>query len=152
MSNDNNKTKKEFKRQNAHKHDRVDESWRKPRGKHSPMRQKRKHAPKMPNVGFRAPKDARGLHPSGLDEVLVHNTDDLEKLDAAEHAVRIGSSVGGRKREQIAEKAEEQGLHLLNYSESQEEPDDTEDIDDTDADTDEAADETDVQNTDDGEA
>lgn len=108
--------KKKFKRQNSHKHKRVPSSWRKPRGKHSPMRRKEAHAPKMPNKGFRSPKDTRGLHPSGLEEVLVHNTDDLEELDGDEHAIRIGSSVGGRKRAVIAEKAEEMDLKLLNYS------------------------------------
>lgn len=108
--------KKEFKRQNSHKHNRVPESWRKPRGKHSPMRRKEGHAPKMPNKGFRSPTDTRGLHPSGLEEVRVHNADDLDGLDSEEHAVRIGSSVGGRKRAVIAEKAEEMDLKLLNYS------------------------------------
>lgn len=108
--------KKKFKRQNSHKHKRVPSSWRKPRGKHSPMRRKEGHAPKMPNKGFRSPEDERGLHPSGYEEVLVHNVDDLEDVDAATQAVRIGTKVGGRKREMIAETAQEMDLKLLNYS------------------------------------
>lgn len=114
MSDDNEKN--EFKRQNSHKHGRVSKSWRKPRGKHSPMRRKEGHAPKMPNKGFRSPKDVRGLHPSGLEEVLVHNPDDLDELDNEEYAIRIASGVGGRKRAVIAEKADEMDLKLLNYS------------------------------------
>ncbi len=127
MSNDSKKKKKEFKRQNSHKMKRVPESWRKPRGIHSPMRQKRKHAPKMPNIGFRSPKEVRGRHPSGLEEVLVHTPSELDGLDAEEHAVRIGTSVGGRKREQIADKADDLDLTVLNYTnvEAAEEPEDT---------------------------
>lgn len=108
--------KKEFKRQNSHKFSRVGESWRRPRGKHSPMRKKEAHAPKMPGKGFRTPKDIRGLHPSGYEEVLVHNPDNLDDVDAETQAVRIASSVGGRKRAAIAEKADESDLKLLNYS------------------------------------
>lgn len=108
------KKKRKFKRQNSHKIKRVPESWRKPRGKHSPMRRKEGHAPKMPNKGFRSPKDVRGLHPSGYEEVLVHNPAELEDIDEETQAVRIGSSVGKRKRAVIAEKADEKGLKLLN--------------------------------------
>lgn len=122
--------KKKFKRQNSHKHKRVSESWRKPRGKHSPMRRKEAHAPKMPNKGFRSPADERGLHPSGLEEVLVHNPDDLEGLDSEEQAVRIGTSVGGRKRAAIAEKADELDLKLLNYS--PDEMDESDDVEEND--------------------
>lgn len=137
--------KKKFKRQNSHKMKRVPESWRKPRGIHSPMRQKRKHAPKMPNVGFRSPEETRGLHPSGLEDVLVHNTDDLEELDAEEHAVRIATGVGGRKREQIADRAEERGLTVLNYQEqAEDEAEDAEAAEETDT----ATDDSDVQNND----
>lgn len=122
-------SKKKFKRQNSHKHKRVSESWRKPRGKHSPMRRKEAHAPKMPNKGFRSPKEERGLHPSGLEEVLVHNPSDLEDVDGETQAVRIGTSVGGRKRAAIAEKADDLDLKLLNYAAEEDEADDVEEDD-----------------------
>lgn len=124
MSNDD----KEFKRQNSHKFKRVPDSWRRPRGKHSNIRLKKKYAPKMPSVGYRAPESIRGLHPSGYEDVLVHTPADLDELDSAEHAVRIASSVGGRKRAAIAEKARDMGLKLLNYAEEE----DTSDSDDAD--------------------
>lgn len=110
--------KKRFRRQNAHKHKRVSESWRKPRGKHSPMRRKEGHAPKMPNKGFRSPKNERGLHPSGLKAVLVHTPAEVEELDLDPelHAVRIGAGVGARKRERIVEAAHERDLKVLNHS------------------------------------
>lgn len=105
----------EFKRQNSHKHKRVPSSWRRPRGTHSPQRLKQKHAAKLPGIGFRTPKDERGLHPSGYEEVLVHTPAEIEQLDPETQAARIGGSVGGRKREQIAEAAVEHDIHVLNH-------------------------------------
>lgn len=91
-----------------------DHSWRRPKGTHSKQREGRKHAPARVKVGYRGPKQARGLHPSGFEDVLVHNTDDLEDLDPDTQAARIGSSVGGRKREMILEEAQDKGIHVLN--------------------------------------
>lgn len=105
---------KKFKRQNSHKHKRVPSSWRRPRGKHSPMRKKEKHRAKMPNTGFRTRAEVRGLHPSGYEEVRVHRPDDLDGVDPETEAVRIGGSVGGRKREAILEAADKNDIHVLN--------------------------------------
>ncbi len=104
----------DFRRQGSHKKKGVPSSWRKPRGIHSPARKNEKHAANLPNVGYRTPVADRGLHPSGFEEVLVHNSSELEELDPETQAARVGSSVGGRKREEIAEKAEELGVKLLN--------------------------------------
>lgn len=108
------KDDKEFTRQNSHKFNRLDESWRKPRGKHSNIRLKKKYAKDMPNPGYRKPKEKRGLHPSGYKEVLVHNPDDLDKVAPEEEAARIGSTVGRRKRDAILEKADELDIKVLN--------------------------------------
>jgi large subunit ribosomal protein L32e len=56
----------------------------------------------------------RGLHPSGFEEVRVHNVDDLEGVDGDTQAVRIGSTVGARKRERIEEEAEDREIRVLN--------------------------------------
>ena len=108
---------KDFKRQETHKRDRVKSSWRKPIGHHSNARLKKKSAQKMPKAGFRTPKEDRGKHPSGYEEVMVHNTDDLEEVDPEVEAARIGSTVGGRKREQIIEKADDLEVKVLNRGE-----------------------------------
>ncbi len=55
-----------------------------------------------------------GQHPSGFDEVRVHNVDDLEGVDGDTEAVRIASKVGARKRERIEEVAEDDGIRVLN--------------------------------------
>ncbi len=105
-----------FDRQDNHKKKSVPESWRKPQGHHSRSRLKKKGAAPMPQAGFRTDKDHRGKHPSGYEEVLVHNTSDLKELGEGE-AARIGSTVGGRKREQIIEKADEEDIKVLNRGE-----------------------------------
>jgi large subunit ribosomal protein L32e len=103
-----------FNRQDHHKKKRVSTSWRKPRGDLSKQRRDIKGKGATVEAGFRTPKAVRGLHPSGFEEVHVHNTDDLEGVDGAVQAVRIASAVGGRKRERIEDLAEERGIRVLN--------------------------------------
>lgn len=91
-----------------------DHSWRKPRGQHSKQREDRKHAPERVKVGYRGPKKARDLHPSGFEEVHVHNPDDLDEIDPDTEAARIASGVGKRKRIDIIQKAQDEGIHVLN--------------------------------------
>lgn len=108
------KEKKKFKRENSHKKAQTPESWRRPKGKHSRVRLEVNGAPAKPKAGYRTDKDIRGVHPSGYEEVLVHNKDDLKQVDPETEAARIGSTVGGRKRAKIIEKADEEEIKLLN--------------------------------------
>jgi large subunit ribosomal protein L32e len=103
-----------FKRQDYHKKKRTPESWRKPRGNLSKTRRQMKNRGALVEAGYRSPKAARGLHPSGFEEVRVHNVDDLEGVDAATEAVRIASGVGARKRERIEEVCEDREIRVLN--------------------------------------
>jgi large subunit ribosomal protein L32e len=103
-----------FNRQDHHKKKRVSTSWRRPRGQLSKQRRGVKGKGDTVEAGFRTPTAVRGLHPSGFEEVHVHNTDDLEGVDGAVQAVRIASAVGGRKRERIEDLAEERGIRVLN--------------------------------------
>ncbi|WP_324663935.1 50S ribosomal protein L32e [Haloarcula sediminis] len=104
----------QFNRQDHHKKKRVSTSWRKPRGDLSKQRRGIKGKGATVEAGFRTPKAARGKHPSGFEEVRVHNTDDLEGVDGDVEAVRIASKVGARKRERIEEEAEDAGIRVLN--------------------------------------
>lgn len=103
-----------FKREDNHKKDSVPDSYRKPKGGHSRSRLKKKGAMPMPNPGYRTPEEDRGKHPSGYEEVMVHNTSDLEKINVESEAARIASKVGGRKKEMIVEKADEEEIKVLN--------------------------------------
>ena len=106
--------KPQFNRQDHHKKKRVGTSWRKPRGDLSKQRRGIKGKGDTVEAGFRTPTAVRGKHPSGFEEVRVHNVDDLEGVDGDVEAVRIASKVGARKRERIEEQAEEAGIRVLN--------------------------------------
>ncbi|MFC5278192.1 50S ribosomal protein L32e [Halorubrum rubrum] len=106
--------KPQFNRQDYHKKKRIPTSWRKPRGGLSKQRRRMKAKGPIVEAGFRSPTASRDLHPSGFEEVRVHNTDDLEGVDGDTQAVRIASKVGGRKRELIEDEAEERGIRVLN--------------------------------------
>lgn len=106
--------KPDFRRQESWRYKRVDKSWRRPRGLDSKMRKRVKGWPKSVAIGYRGPKEARGLHPSGYVEVLIRNLDDVGGVDPETQAVRIAHTVGGRKRVEILTKAEEMGIRVLN--------------------------------------
>jgi len=106
--------KPQFNRQDYHKKKRIPTSWRKPRGGLSKQRRRMKAKGPVVEAGFRSPKASRNLHPSGFEEVRVHNTDDLEGVDGDKQAVRIASKFGGRKRELIEDEAEEREIRVLN--------------------------------------
>ncbi|MCS7141290.1 MAG: 50S ribosomal protein L32e [Candidatus Nitrosocaldus sp.] len=106
--------KPDFVRQESWRYVRVKENWRRPRGIDSKMRLQVKGWPAIVKVGYRGPRVARYLHPSGYRDVLIHNVDELSKLDPARDAARIASTVGARKRAQIVSKAKELGIKVLN--------------------------------------
>ena len=106
--------KPQFNRQDHHKKDRVSTSWRRPRGQLSKQRRGIKGKGDTVEAGFRSPKAVRGKHPSGFEEVRVHNVDDLDGVDGDVEAVRIASKVGARKRERIEEAAEDAEIRVLN--------------------------------------
>ncbi|MFW6320871.1 MAG: 50S ribosomal protein L32e [Halohasta sp.] len=103
-----------FKRQDYHMKKRTPESWRRPRGGLSKQRRGFKSRGPKVAAGYQSPKAARGLHPSGFEEVRVHNTDDLDDVDGDTQAVRIASKVGARKRERIEEICEDEEIRVLN--------------------------------------
>ncbi|MHA1712036.1 MAG: 50S ribosomal protein L32e [Candidatus Freyarchaeota archaeon] len=106
--------KPKFRRQESWRYKRVKESWRRPRGLDSKMRMKVKGWPKTVEVGYRGPKLARGIHPSGYEEVLIRTVDEVDKVDPETQAIRIAHGVGARKRAEIVAKAEKLAIHILN--------------------------------------
>jgi large subunit ribosomal protein L32e len=108
------KKKPVFVRQESWRYVRLKENWRRPKGLDNKMRRKIKGWPATVNIGYRAPKKARGLHPSGYKEVIVRNVDDLEKINPTLQAARIAHTVGLKKRAQILLRAKEKGIRVLN--------------------------------------
>ena len=104
-----------FRRQEWFRYRRLSKTgYRKPKGKDSKMRKNRKYRAPMARVGYGKVAAARGLHPSGFNEVLVHNSNELDGLDPELQAVRIGAGVGNRKRSRIHDRADDLGLRVLN--------------------------------------
>jgi large subunit ribosomal protein L32e len=103
-----------FKRQEWFRYSKLGEKWRRPKGIHSKMKRNLKRRPPVVDIGFRGPLSVRGLHPSGFEEVLIHNVEGLENIDPKVQAVRIGGSVGTKKRIAIEDRAAELGIRVLN--------------------------------------
>jgi large subunit ribosomal protein L32e len=103
-----------FKRDGAGKKKQLSDSWRMPRGLHSKKRIQKKAKGPLPTPGFGSPVAVRGMHPSGYREVRIFTVAELEGLDPSADAVRIGASVGNRKRLVIQNQAIATGLKILN--------------------------------------
>jgi large subunit ribosomal protein L32e len=103
-----------FVRQESWRYDRLAENWRKPKGKDNKMRKQFSGMPAIVKVGYRGPRAARGLHPSGYRDNVIHNISELSNLDPKYDAARIGHTVGKKKRIEIVGKAVELGIKVLN--------------------------------------
>jgi large subunit ribosomal protein L32e len=106
-----------FLREEWFRYKRIPRTWRAPDGMTSKMRKNLKYRPSKVRVGFRGPKEVRGLHSSGFQEILIHTPAELKNVDAKTQAVRIGSTVGTRKRLAIAQEAEKLEIRILNMKE-----------------------------------
>jgi large subunit ribosomal protein L32e len=103
-----------FQRQESWRYVRIHDAWRKPKGVDSHMRLSVKGWPALVKIGYRGPRAVRGLHPSGLRDVLVHNMTELETLSPNADAARFAAGVGRRKRIELARRAKEMGIRVLN--------------------------------------
>lgn len=108
---------KEFKRRNWTKHSRIGnnrknrQTWRRAKGRHNKVREKRKGYPIKVMIGFRTDKKARGL----VEEkkpILVSNMKELQNVKEGQTA--IIANVGKKKRIEMAKKANEKGIHVSN--------------------------------------
>lgn len=107
-----------FERYGWHKKKKLTKSWRRPRGHDNKMREHIAAKGAMVKVGYRRKREERGLHPSGVREVLVHNPTELPQTEHSRTgdplAVRIAATVGRRKREEIEAAAASLGIRVLN--------------------------------------
>lgn len=103
-----------FNRPNAFSQVRVKRVWRKPKGMHSKIRKRRKWSSKMPNVGYGNASSFRGLHPSGLKEVLVTRINDLKNVNPKNEAIRIYGRLSRKNKEIIIKEALKLKIKVFN--------------------------------------
>ena len=106
----------EFVRQESWRYARLKaDSWRKPKGVDNHQRkQKFRGRPGLVKIGYGGPKAARGLHPSGFTDNLIHNVNDLQKLNPKTDGVRIAHGVGTKKRIEIVVAATQKKFKVFN--------------------------------------
>ncbi len=105
----------EFQRGESWRYKRLESTWRKPKGMDNHQRkQKSRGRPGIVKEGYRGPKIARGLHPSGYTDNLVYNLNDLEKLNPKKDGIRLSHGVGTKKRKEIMVKAVEKKFKVFN--------------------------------------
>ena len=108
-----NKRKPRFVRQDYMKKKALGLKWRRPRGLHSKIRERRAGHEKRVSIGYGSPKKTRHLDSSGLRKVLISNVQELSKIKKGEGII-ISSNVGDKKRLEILKKAQSQSIAVLN--------------------------------------
>jgi large subunit ribosomal protein L32e len=96
------------------KNRRKKQKWRRARGRHNKLRNKRFGYPVMPTVGYASPKSESGLI-QGLKPVLVHNLAELSTLDKKKN-IAILARVGAKKKLELMKKANESGIKIYNIN------------------------------------
>ena len=108
------KGKPKFARPESWRYVRLKENWRNPRGLDNKVRMYIKGWPPPVSSGYGGPRVSRGLHPSGYEEILVYNVEQINKVTSNTQALRIAHTVGKRKRTKILAEARKKKIVVLN--------------------------------------
>ena len=111
------KARPKFVREEAHRRKRLSKSWRKPKGFHSKMRLRKAGKPKRVAIGYRAPKETRGLNKFDSYSIKVSNLMDLGKVKSTDF-VLLDSKLGAKKKILIIKKAIELKLRIINLKDA----------------------------------
>ena len=107
--------KPKFIRQDAHKK-RLRKRWVKPRGLHSKIRLKQRGHARKVSDGYGGPKEVRGLSKEGLKMIIIHNADELSKVNKEKEGIIISGNVGLKNKMLLLKKAKEDGINVLNLN------------------------------------
>lgn len=109
------KKRPKFKMTSFGKLKRIKDKWRKPKGSDNKMKHGLKGYSKKIKIGYKGPKEVRGMHPSGVKIVNVNNVNELNGVDAKVYGVYISRTVGKKKKLDIIKKCQELGIQILNF-------------------------------------
>ena len=108
-----------FLRRNSDRHSKLGrkrkkkQTWRKPKGRHNKMRDKRRGYPAVVDIGYRKSNKEREKL-DGMKPFIINNTGDLEKIKTGE--IGIIRSIGMKKKIEIVRRAKERGTPLYNIN------------------------------------
>ena len=106
--------KPKFLAQDVHKKKRLKEKWKRPKGLQSKMRLQKKGHRKLVSVGWKSPKEVRGLSREGLEQIRVENIKALENINPKTQGIIISSKLSIKKKYEIILEAEKKGIVVLN--------------------------------------
>ena len=95
---------------------RIPKCWRKPRGSQSKQRRCVKGRPKMAGVGYRGPRNVRGLNSKGYQQIRIFNLEQLKKIENRKKDlfVEIASCVGLRNRIKLENYGVKKNIYISN--------------------------------------
>jgi large subunit ribosomal protein L32e len=108
---------KRFVRQEANTYSKIGKNvkkrqkWRRPTGRDSKMRLKRKSYPATVKVGYKTAKKELGKI-QGMKPVLIHNLHELNNLGKG--SVAILARIGAKKKLEIIKHAQDKKIKILN--------------------------------------
>ena len=85
--------------------------WRKPKGRHSKMRKRRKSYPKIVLIGYKTSKKNSGKVNS-LNPILIHNARELNNVK--KNQIAILARIGSKKRMELIKLAQEKNIVIQN--------------------------------------
>ena len=91
---------------------RIKQRWRKPRGRHNKLREKKKSRQRKVEIGYRTEKSGRGMI-NGKYPLFIRNLRYSEKINSGSLVIKKGK-IGKKKRAEIVKKIEEKGGEILN--------------------------------------
>ncbi|MBI2579945.1 MAG: hypothetical protein HYW27_03520, partial [Candidatus Aenigmarchaeota archaeon] len=102
---------KKFKTQDYFRYPKLGKRWRRPKGLQSKLRLKKGGSGMLVSIGYGTKASQRNTV-NGVKYCMVSNENDLSSADAK--AVMISSGVGAKKTAEIAARAKELGVRILN--------------------------------------
>jgi len=104
---------KKFLRRDAKRHSKLGKNrkkllkWRRPKGRDTKTRLKRKGYPKTVSIGYKSSAKERKIPPT-----MVYNITELNKL--SENSKVILAKIGARKKLEIIKQAQEKNIKIVN--------------------------------------